>query len=148
MWQEAMSDLNEQIHIEDDTLDLAPGEKRPTVRCAPGFHHCLLPLHSSARHRTPTRLAANVSQQAHALCNRWVCEGLVQPSMPLSRLQVPPVTPAQAFQHYAALYVKYVQIFRKLEAAYDNMVHPQKRLDVKSVLEMVQVCRRVSVARW
>ena len=31
MWQEAMSDLNEQIHVEDDTLDLAPGEKRPTV---------------------------------------------------------------------------------------------------------------------
>ena len=54
--------------------------------------------------------------------------------------QVPPVTAAQAFQHYAALYVKYVQIFRKLEAAYDNMVHPQKRMDVKGVLELVQVC--------
>ena len=54
--------------------------------------------------------------------------------------QVPAVTAAQAFQHYAALYVKYVQIFRKLETAYDNMVHPQKRIDVKSVLELVQVC--------
>ncbi len=53
---------------------------------------------------------------------------------------MPAVTAAQAFQHYAALYVKYVQIFRKLETAYDNMVHPQKRIDVKSVLELVQVC--------
>ncbi len=31
LWQEAMAELNEQVRIEDDTLDLAPGEKRPTV---------------------------------------------------------------------------------------------------------------------
>lgn len=32
VWQEAMSELNEQIHIEDDTLDMEPGEKRGPVR--------------------------------------------------------------------------------------------------------------------
>lgn len=31
IWQDAMAELNEQIHIEDDTLDMEPGEKRPAV---------------------------------------------------------------------------------------------------------------------
>lgn len=44
----------------------------------------------------------------------------------------------EAFQHYASLYIKYLQIFRKLETAYDSMLHPQKRLDVKTILELVQ----------
>jgi hypothetical protein len=47
------------------------------------------------------------------------------------------VTIFQAFQHFACLYIKYLQIFRKLEYCYDCMVHPQKRLSVKSVLELV-----------
>jgi IQ and AAA domain-containing protein len=51
------------------------------------------------------------------------------------------VTIFQAFQHFACLYIKYLQIFRKLEYCYDCMIHPQKRLAVKSVLE--RVIRRV-----
>lgn len=47
------------------------------------------------------------------------------------------VTIFQAFQHFACLYIKYLQIFRKLETCYDNMIHPQKRLHVKRVLELV-----------
>lgn len=47
------------------------------------------------------------------------------------------MTIAQAFQHFACLYIKYLQIFRKLETSYDCMIHPQKRLSVKSVLELV-----------
>ena len=43
----------------------------------------------------------------------------------------------QAFSHYACLYIKYLQIFRKLETCYDCMIHPQKRIDVKSALELV-----------
>ena len=35
------------------------------------------------------------------------------------------------------LYIKYMQIFKKLEACYDSMVHPQKRIDVKMTLELV-----------
>lgn len=31
IWQEAMAELNEQIHVEDDTLDMEPGEKRAGV---------------------------------------------------------------------------------------------------------------------
>lgn len=47
------------------------------------------------------------------------------------------VTIFQAFQHFACLYIKYLQIFRKLEYCYDCMVHPQKRIAVKAVLELV-----------
>ena len=31
------------------------------------------------------------------------------------------------FKHYALLYVKYMQIYKKLEDCYDQMIHPQKR---------------------
>lgn len=61
------------------------------------------------------------------------------------------VSAAEAFQHYASLYIKYLQIFRKLETAYDNMLHPQKRLDVKTILELVQarvVELKHALVRW
>lgn len=47
------------------------------------------------------------------------------------------VTIFQAFQHFACLYIKYLQIFRKLESCYDCMIHPQKRLHVRNILELV-----------
>jgi len=61
------------------------------------------------------------------------------------------VTIFQAFQHFACLYIKYLQIFRKLETCYDCMIHPQKRIHVKNVLELV--IRRVvelkhDLVRW
>uniref|UniRef100_A0A8C8VPN6 IQ motif containing with AAA domain 1 n=1 Tax=Pelusios castaneus TaxID=367368 RepID=A0A8C8VPN6_9SAUR len=41
------------------------------------------------------------------------------------------------FQTLATFYIKYVQIFRNLETAYDQIVHPQKRLVIRQVLEGV-----------
>eukprot|EP00401_Gymnodinium_catenatum_P083275 CAMPEP_0117501452 /NCGR_PEP_ID=MMETSP0784-20121206/23305_1 /TAXON_ID=39447 /ORGANISM="" /LENGTH=861 /DNA_ID=CAMNT_0005296705 /DNA_START=118 /DNA_END=2703 /DNA_ORIENTATION=- len=38
------------------------------------------------------------------------------------------------FQHYALLYIKYLQIYKKLEDCADQMVHPQKRRVIKKVL--------------
>ena len=49
---------------------------------------------------------------------------------------VPPPDPLVAFQHYGQLYVRYMQIFKKLEECYDCMVHPQKRMDVLKVLKI------------
>lgn len=43
----------------------------------------------------------------------------------------PQATIIEAFQHFACLYIKYVQVFKRLEMCYDAMVHPQKRIDVK-----------------
>eukprot|EP00403_Amphidinium_massartii_P034621 CAMPEP_0178443034 /NCGR_PEP_ID=MMETSP0689_2-20121128/38582_1 /TAXON_ID=160604 /ORGANISM="Amphidinium massartii, Strain CS-259" /LENGTH=855 /DNA_ID=CAMNT_0020066819 /DNA_START=48 /DNA_END=2612 /DNA_ORIENTATION=- len=39
------------------------------------------------------------------------------------------------FKHFALLYIKYLQIYRKLEDCHDQMVHPQKRRSIKKVLK-------------
>ncbi|KAJ3321918.1 Dynein regulatory complex protein 11 [Boothiomyces sp. JEL0866] len=39
-----------------------------------------------------------------------------------------------AFQHMAVLYIKYIQLFRKLEDSYDQLLHPQKRRLLKNAL--------------
>ncbi|KAM6945370.1 dynein regulatory complex protein 11 [Aplochiton taeniatus] len=45
--------------------------------------------------------------------------------------------PLRVFQGLATFYLKYLQIFRSLEAVYDQMVHPQKRCAVRNVLDGV-----------
>lgn len=50
---------------------------------------------------------------------------------------VPQASLVESVQHWASLYVKYVQIFRALEECFDGMVHPQKRIDLKLILELV-----------
>ena len=54
----------------------------------------------------------------------------------------PTWTHEEVFQHLACLYIKYVDIYRKLEDCYDQMVHPQKRNDIKRVVEctMLRIC--------
>ncbi|XP_039272100.1 dynein regulatory complex protein 11-like isoform X2 [Styela clava] len=39
------------------------------------------------------------------------------------------------FQTLATLYIKYIQILRKLEASYDQIVHPQKRRVLRQVVD-------------
>lgn len=57
--------------------------------------------------------------------------------------EMPPLLPRpqkdrfQVFQTLATFYLRYLQIFRGLEAAYDQIVHPQKRRVVCHVLEGV-----------
>lgn len=76
-----MAELDEQIHIEDNSLDVGEGEEAP-------------------------------------------------PPPPQASIM-------EAFQHFACLYIKYLQIMQRLEQCLDAMVHPQKRIDVKMVLELV-----------
>ena len=59
-------------------------------------------------------------------------------------LQPPPANIIQAFQHFACLYIKYMQIFKRLEECYDCMVHPQKREDVLVML----ACHRLTPSAW
>jgi len=40
-----------------------------------------------------------------------------------------------AFQLLATMYIKYIQIFRRLEQSYDQIVHPQKRRVLRHVLD-------------
>mmetsp|Transcript_27563 Transcript_27563/g.67781 ORF Transcript_27563/g.67781 Transcript_27563/m.67781 type:complete len:819 (-) Transcript_27563:1438-3894(-) len=48
---------------------------------------------------------------------------------------------------YSCIYIKYVQIFRKLEEAYDQMAHPQKRMDMKKAVEAV-LGRILEIKSW
>lgn len=57
------------------------------------------------------------------------------------RAQPEQPTPLEYFKYCGAMYIKYLQVFRNLEQCYDMMVHPQKRIDVKRVLQVVM--RRV-----
>lgn len=41
------------------------------------------------------------------------------------------------FQMLATFYIKYVQIFRNMENVYDQIVHPQKRMLIRKVLDGV-----------
>ena len=43
------------------------------------------------------------------------------------------------FKHFALLYIKYLQIYEKLEDCYDQMIHPQKRRTIKEILETVLI---------
>ena len=51
--------------------------------------------------------------------------------------QVDALDKDEKFQHYATLYIRYLQIFRKVEESYDMIVHPQKRMDIRKALEAV-----------
>ncbi|KAG7326759.1 hypothetical protein KOW79_010160 [Hemibagrus wyckioides] len=63
-------------------------------------------------------------------------QDLLQDEMPLS-LPHPQKDHFQIFQTLATFYLRYLQIFRGLEAVYDQIVHPQKRRVVRHVLEGV-----------
>lgn len=54
---------------------------------------------------------------------------------------------AQDLSEWACIYIKYLQILRKLEAAYDQMVHPQKRLDMRKALEAC-IGRLLEIRHW
>jgi hypothetical protein len=56
------------------------------------------------------------------------------------------LTPKE-FSEWACIYVRYLQVFRKLEAAYDQMVHPQKLVDMKKALEAC-IGRMLEIRHW
>ncbi|KAI8895101.1 hypothetical protein BC833DRAFT_602431 [Globomyces pollinis-pini] len=47
-------------------------------------------------------------------------ENPIDPAMQIKEREI-------AFQHMSVLYIKYIQIYRKLEDSYDELLHPQKR---------------------
>jgi hypothetical protein len=53
----------------------------------------------------------------------------------------------QDLADWACIYLRYLQVLRKLELAYDQMVHPQKRLDMKRALEAC-MGRLLEVRHW
>ena len=55
--------------------------------------------------------------------------------------------PKQDLSEWACIYIRYIQILRKLETAYDQMVHPQKRLDMRKALEAC-IGRTIEIRHW
>jgi hypothetical protein len=53
----------------------------------------------------------------------------------------------QELSEWACIYIKYLQIFRKLEAAYDQMLQPQKRQDMRKALEAC-MGRMLEIWHW
>lgn len=51
-----------------------------------------------------------------------------------------PEKPAEVvFHHYRGLYIRYLKIYQKLERCYEGMIHPQKRQQVKTIIEALLV---------
>nr|WCZ58278.1 dynein regulatory complex protein 11 [Paratrimastix eleionoma] len=50
---------------------------------------------------------------------------------------LPPKDNQDIYRYYAVQYIRYLQIYRNLEEVYDQMLHPQKRLDIKPLLQSV-----------
>ena len=50
--------------------------------------------------------------------------------------QEPPLTFYSAYVHSASLYLQYLSVFRSLEDCYDQLIHPQKRQDIRLTLEL------------
>eukprot|EP00899_Mesostigma_viride_P008882 jgi/Mesvir1/17996/Mv09337-RA.2 len=48
---------------------------------------------------------------------------------------------------FSCIYVKYLQLFRNVEESYDQMVHPQKRNDIRKMLEAV-LGRMLEIKHW
>ncbi|XP_006127509.2 dynein regulatory complex protein 11 isoform X1 [Pelodiscus sinensis] len=78
-------------------------------------------------HFTYNKMWAEAQESLNSLLQREIEDKLPKPQK--DRVTV--------FQTLATFYIKYVQIFRNLETAYDQIVHPQKRLVIRQVLEGV-----------
>ncbi|XP_051965417.1 dynein regulatory complex protein 11 isoform X1 [Xyrauchen texanus] len=79
---------------------------------------------------------------SHSTYNNLWCDAHEELSCLLEQeLPAEPLKPERDrvvfFQRLATLYVCYVQIFRQLEEAYDQSVHPQKRRVIRQVLDGV-----------
>lgn len=55
MWQEAVAELNEQVHVEDHTLDLTEEERKTVPPVRPGLPLLLRPPTRQAQLAPPER---------------------------------------------------------------------------------------------
>ncbi|XP_039351904.1 dynein regulatory complex protein 11 isoform X1 [Mauremys reevesii] len=78
-------------------------------------------------HTTYNKMWAEAQEALNGLLQREIEDKSLKPQK--DRITV--------FQTLATFYIKYVQIFCNLETVYDQIVHPQKRLVIRQVLEGV-----------
>ncbi|XP_015271924.1 PREDICTED: IQ and AAA domain-containing protein 1-like, partial [Gekko japonicus] len=108
----------------------APGQNLFLSSPAPGgslSSEVRLPCDATVPSNTYNKIWAEAQLSLNGLLQREVEE----------KSQKPIKDRLLAFQMLGTFYIKYVQIFRNLEAAYDQIVHPQKRLIIRRVLDGV-----------
>lgn len=79
----------------------------------------------------PSRMYNQIWADAHVELNRLLKEEM--PEEP----REPEKDRVVFFQRVAVLYMRYLRLFRQLEKAYDQVVHPQKRRAIRPVLDAV-----------
>ena len=66
-------------------------------------------------------------------------EGAAPPAPVAAAVEGTAPTVLEAFAHFKDEYVRYLQIYRKLVAAHDVILHPQKRIDIRNLMKVVMV---------
>ncbi|KAH6596541.1 hypothetical protein BASA61_003469 [Batrachochytrium salamandrivorans] len=84
-------------------------------------------MHLCVLYRTDLAAAWCWGEASHSLNEQLDYELLKDPVLQ-------PKDRESAFQHLALLYIKYIQVFRKLEDSYHQILHPQKRRLLKEVV--------------
>lgn len=79
----------------------------------------------------PSRMYNQIWADAHVELSRLLKEEM--PEEP----REPEKDRVVFFQRVAVLYMRYLRLFRQLEKAYDQVVHPQKRRAIRPVLDAV-----------
>lgn len=53
------------------------------------------------------------------------------------------ISKEHAYRHFAILYIRYISLFRELQDCVDQVVHPQKRRDIRIALDAVMARLRL-----
>ncbi len=110
------------------------------LRAEAGLAHTPYPLVTVGVHPVKQR------QLIHPLTWHDAVPGTPRSLTPPSAPIILPASPGlQDLSEWACIYIKYLQIMRKLETAYDQMVHPQKR-QVLQPQTCTHVCTAIGVA--
>lgn len=120
LWRAAVADLVENLDAEQPE-DPAAAPRVGWRRC------CVVEAHSAAS------ASASASSDSRPLFTH--------------PLPLPPLLPHQTLADWARLYIKYLQVLRKLGAVADLAVHPQKR---RTVARMLRACvgRLLEIQPW
>ena len=90
--------------------------------------------------------------KGHCFLKRLKCIGAAAAVAAALRPAVAKAVPVvldvmQELSEWACIYIRYLQIFRKLETAYDQMLQPQTRQDMTKALEAC-MGRMLEIRHW
>jgi hypothetical protein len=165
MWREAIMELLDQLEAESpEDASLAPKARpppfgmqlhaarmEPQAPCMQAHARPAPPACAGrmcgSRDQCPRQSVEWIMQiawQWAAACGQCCCHAIHTIPIPVAP-RLPSRT--QDLAEWAVIYIHYLQIFRRLEVAYDQVVHPQKRQDIRRALEAC-MGRMLEVRHW